>query len=530
MVKKTGHNSIPRIGSGQMLTPAVSHYHALTGANGPAPCPFLLRKPLINMPAKTHYLRLFLLLITIHSNSRSIAEDSSTPQPNFVIFVADDMAWDDSGPYGNTSVRTPNLDRLAAEGMRFDQAYLTCSSCSPSRCSMLTGRYPHNTGAGELHLPLPENQRMVTTPLRSAGYWTAVVGKWHLGEAASKQVDFRKGSNPIQMGSTWVSAIRERPKDKPFFLWAAHSDPHRGYSPGAVTPPHSPSQVKVPPYFPDTPLVRQDLALYYDEVSRFDEHIGMVLDELDRQSLTQSTMILVISDNGRPFPHCKTMVTVPGVRTPFIARLPRQIPAGSVNSQVISTLDIAPTILDLAGITLPESMQGMSLRATLHDATVPHRRYAYSEHNWHDYRAYERSIFDQRFCYLRNWLPNTPATPPADAVKSVTYSEMKRLYDEGRLTPTQRACLITPRAEEYLFDTQKDPHCLVNLATKPEMKGELERLRAALTRWQEETNDAFPGEDELTPDGFDRETGDRMINSSHPDLVKPQKQRKPRKQ
>ena len=96
---------------------------------------------------------------------------------------------------------------------------------------MLTGRYPHNTGAGELHLPLPENQRMVTTPLRSAGYWTAVVGKWHLGEAASKQVDFRKGSNPIQMGSTWVSAIRERPKDKPFFLWAAHSDPHRGYSP-----------------------------------------------------------------------------------------------------------------------------------------------------------------------------------------------------------------------------------------------------------------------------------------------------------
>ena len=96
---------------------------------------------------------------------------------NFIIFVADDMAWDDSGPYGNQSVRTPNLDRLAEEGMRFDRAYLTCSSCSPSRCSMLTGRYPHNTGAGELHLPLPADQVMLTQPLKQAGYWTAVVGK-----------------------------------------------------------------------------------------------------------------------------------------------------------------------------------------------------------------------------------------------------------------------------------------------------------------------------------------------------------------
>ena len=103
-------------------------------------------------------------------------------RPNFVIFVADDMAWDDCGAYGHPAIRTPAIDRLAAEGMRFDLAFLTCSSCSPSRCSMLTGRYPHSTGAGELHQPLPANQVLVSTPLREAGYFTAVAGKWHLGK------------------------------------------------------------------------------------------------------------------------------------------------------------------------------------------------------------------------------------------------------------------------------------------------------------------------------------------------------------
>ena len=448
---------------------------------------------------------------------------------NFIIFVADDMAWDDSGPYGNPSVRTPNLDRLAAQGMRFDRAYLTCSSCSPSRCSMLTGRYPHNTGAGELHLPLPSEQQMLTTPLRDAGYWTAVVGKWHLGEAVAEQVDYRKASNPVQMGATWVEAIKERPKDQPFFIWAAHTDPHRGYSPGAVDPPHSPASVQLPPFFPDTPLVREDLALYYDEVCRFDQHIGMVLEELEKQSLSDSTMILVISDNGRPFPHCKTMVTVPGVRTPFIVKLPGLIPAGQVNDQLVSSLDIAPTVLDLAGVQRSASMQGASLRKTLTDPNMSIRQYAFAEHNWHDYRAFERAVYDQQFCYLRNWLPGTPATPPADAVNSVTFREMKRLYDEGSLTPEQRACMIAPRAEEYLFDTIKDPNCLNNLAEDPSMKAHLDRLRETLAQWQTQTNDSFSGEDNLTPDGFDRETGKRIITAAHPNLVKSKKEKRQKK-
>ena len=313
-------------------------------------------------------------------------------RPNFVIFIADDMAWDDCGAYGNDKIRTPNIDALAKEGMRFDRAYLTCSSCSPSRCSMMTGRYPHSTEAGELHLPLPKQQTMLTKPLMDAGYWTAAVGKWHLGEAVASQVEYRKGASPAKMGDEWVAAIKNRPMDKPFFLWAAHSDPHRGYRPGAVDPPHTRSDVIVPPYFPDTAEVRDDLALYYDEVSRFDEHIGMVLDELDNQRIADNTFVLVISDNGRPFPHCKTRVHVPGVRTPFVVRWPKHVKAGTTTASVVSTVDIAPTVLEFAGLKTLDSFQGESFGKILTNPDQSTRQFAFAEHNWHDYRAFERAV------------------------------------------------------------------------------------------------------------------------------------------
>jgi N-sulfoglucosamine sulfohydrolase len=385
---------------------------------------------------------------------------------------------------------------------------------------MLTGRYPHATGAGELHLPLPDSQTLLTRPLQQAGYWTAAVGKWHLGEAVADQVDFRGGATPEKMGAAWVSAVQSRPRDKPFFLWAAHSDPHRGYQPGAVQPPHTREDIRVPAFLPDTPEVRDDLALYYDEVSRFDEHIGMVLDELDVQQVAENTVVLVISDNGRPFPHCKTRVDVPGVRTPFVVRWPARVQSGLASSSVVSTVDIAPTVLQLAGLQPLESFQGVSLAAILDDPTATVREFAFAEHNWHDYRAFERAVHSQRFCYVRNWLPNTPGTPPADAVKSPTFKAMKRLQAEGKLTAAQLDSFSTPRATEFLFDVEADPDCIHNLADQPHAKSTLLEMRSALESWQAETGDVFPGEENLTPDGFDRNSGDRIIGAAHPSLVK----------
>ncbi len=449
------------------------------------------------------------------------ASGASQERPNFLIFIADDMAWDDCGAYGNTSIRTPNIDGLAAEGLRFDRAYLTCSSCSPSRCSILTGRYPHATEAGELHLPLPATQTLFTQPLRNAGYWTAAVGKWHLGEQVAGQVDKRLDSPPEKMGQAWRQTLQERPRDRPFMMWAAHSDPHRPYAPGAVDVPHAAASVRVPKFLPDTPEVREDLALYYDEISRFDAHIGMALDELRLQQVLDNTLVIVISDNGRPFPQCKTRVHVPGVRTPFVVRWPKRVSAGSVSQSVVSSLDIAPTVLELAGVPKLASLQGVSFAPILSDPKATVREFAFAEHNWHDYRAFERGVHTSKICYVKNWLPNTPGTPPADAVKSPTFAALLKLDKLGQLTNAQRECLVAPRPSEFLFDVEMDPDCLHNLVEDAKHADSLNTLRLALESWQAETNDRFPGEDKLTPDGFDRHTGNRLIKAAHPALVKP---------
>ncbi|QDV24586.1 sulfatase family protein [Aureliella helgolandensis] len=446
---------------------------------------------------------------------------SGQERPNFVIFVADDMAWEDSGAYGHPHIRTPNLDNLADAGIRFDQAYLTCSSCSPSRCSILTGRYPHATGAGELHLPLPADAQLLTSPLGQAGYWTAAVGKWHLGGAVVDQVSYRRDSRPEAMGQAWVEALQSRPRDQPFFLWAAHTDPHRPYASGTIEIPHEAMRdVVVPPFLPDEPEVRRDLALYYDEIARFDEHVGMVLAELESQGVSQNTFVLVLSDNGRPFPSCKTRVTIPGVRTPFLVRWPAKIGAGRTSQQLVSSVDIAPTILELAGIEPLATFQGESFVDLLDSATAEIRTEAFAEHNWHDYQAFERSVLTTQYCYVRNWLPQLAGTPPADAVTGATFRKMQELKGSDRLTAFQLECFESPRPEEFLFDSVLDPNCLVNLAQDARFAAVLAEMRAKLAGWQMETEDAFPGQSQLTPDGFDRESGKRLINAAHPSLQK----------
>ncbi|MFV0442792.1 MAG: sulfatase [Planctomycetaceae bacterium] len=447
---------------------------------------------------------------------------TAADRPNFVIFVADDMAWDDCGAYGHPHIRTPQMDRLAQEGMRFDRAYLTCSSCSPSRCSILTGRYPHSTGAAELHLPLPAEQVLFLSALRQGGYYTAAVGKWHLGGPAKGQVDLvREGGGPGGEGD-WVPTLKARPKDHPFCFWFAATDPHRDYRPGALVPPHAVDDVVVPPVFPDTPEVRGDLALYYDEIGRFDAAIGAVRSELDRQGVLDQTLLLVISDNGRPFPRCKTTVYEDGVRTPFLVRYPPLVQPGQTTRGLVSVIDIAPTLLDLAGMELLPSLQGKSFRAQLSDPDHATRDYAFSEHNWHDYRAFERSVTDGRYRLVRNWLTHLPTTPPADAVRSPTYSVMQQRHAAGKLDAPQELVFAAPRAKLELYDIRADPHCLTNLADDAAHAAIRRRLQDTLDAWQQETDDKFPGENRLTPDGFDRSTGEKVpgMRRPHPGLSK----------
>ena len=461
-------------------------------------------------------------------------------RPNLVLMIADDMAWDDCGAYGHPSIRTPNIDRLAREGLRFDRAFLTCSSCSPSRSSMITGRYPHSTDAEELHWPLPAAQVTFVEKLKGAGYWTAAAGKWHLGEAVKNRFDVvheggsaayqlptgpeaAKSKNRMGNGgaagaesgcSQWVPTLRERPRDKPFFTWLAAFDPHRDYRNDTLAEPHRREDVRVPPYLPDVPEVRDDLARYYDEITRLDSFVGAVLDELKAQGVVDNTLVLFLSDNGRPFPRCKTTVYDSGVRTPLIVRWPGHVRPGSTTDGLVSSVDIAPTFLELAGVTIPETVQGRSFADILADPSATTRRFVFAEHNWHDFADFSRAVRSERYKYIRNFYPDLSGSPPADAVRSPTFVAMRTLRDAGKLTPAQLNPFVVPRPTEELYDLQADPDELQNLVGDPAYARTLEGLRRELTSWREETDDRLPTT--RSADEFDRETGDPLPNRVRP--------------
>ncbi len=446
-------------------------------------------------------------------------------KPNIILIIADDMAWDDCGAYGHPFIRTPHIDRLASEGMRFTNAYLTISSCSPSRASIITGRYPHQTGAEQLHWPLPGSQLTFVELLRDAGYWTSAAGKWHLGDKVKNRFDrvmepgmdgfilpdsaAGKRASMVARNKSgcedWVAVLNQRSPGQPFFLWLASFDPHRDYEDSILATPHTVNDVRVPPYLPDIPEVRNDLALYYDEIARLDSYIGLVLDELDRQELAENTWVLFLSDNGRPFPRDKTTLYDGGIKTPFIVRWPGMIRPGQVCENLISSIDIAPTILELAGIPVPGQMEGTSLVPLLTQPDTPVRSYIYAEDHWHDYEDLTRAVRSLNYKYIRNDYYDLPATPSADAGRSPTFQAMIKMNERGRLTPAQRACFIQPRPKEELYDMLNDPYELNNLADSAAYRGILEEFRNALDEWSEKTGFRIPLA--RTPDEFDRQTG-----------------------
>ncbi len=462
------------------------------------------------------------------SSSAIVAQDN---RPNFILMIADDMAFDDCGAAGHPHIRTPNLDKLAQSGMVFEQAFLTCSSCSPSRSSIITCRYPHMTDAEQLHWPLPADQETFVRLLKEAGYYTAASGKWHLGSDAKKHFDrvnetptagFRLRSdaqggaitksdkNNASGCANWVATLAARPKDRPFFLWLAAIDPHRNYAPNTISRPHQPADAVLPPYIPDTPEVRRDFALYYDEIARLDYYVGSVLEALEVQGVSDNTVVIFISDNGRPFPRCKTTVFDSGIQTPLFVRWPGKIAPNSRTQSLVSSIDIGTTILDLAGIPKSNSMLGESFGSVLSDPATPHRNYIFAEHNWHDYDANQRGVRSAQFKYIRNFDSELTLSPPADAVRSPTFRAMQQARDEGVLGPDQRQCFVAPRAQEEFYDLESDPHELTNVATVPKYAKQLQRHQEILRHWRSTTDDAE--RTVRSDDEFDRETGDPLPN------------------
>jgi arylsulfatase A-like enzyme len=426
-------------------------------------------------------------------------------RPNILIFLADDAGWRDSGIYGNPYIRTPGIDELSRNGLTFERAFLTTPQCSPSRISILTGKYPHATGAEDLHMPLPDDETILPKHLQEAGYFTGHMRKTHYGPNGEAQFEWYSD----ELSKTFPEFLDAREK-RPFFLWVGFSDPHRPYAEDIIPSPHAPDSVFVPPYLADTPETRADLALYYDEISRMDAQIGRFISELERRNLRNNTLIIFLSDNGQPFPRAKGTLYDAGMRTPLIFSWPEQIEAGESFEGLASVIDLAPTILELADQTPPEEMQGESiLPALLNPGRTEGREYVFSERNWHDADEHMRSIRTERFKLIRNAYTEHPHGTPADIGNSPAWFSLLERKERGDLTHAQSRLFEVPRPVIELYDLEIDPWELHNLAGTPEHRDTAMRLARQLEEWIEETGD-FPPTERRRADHTDRVTGMRF--------------------
>ena len=473
------------------------------------------------------FTRSFLLTLFLFSAIAVYAAD----RPNFVFFITDDISAEDLGAYGNTFAKTPNLDRIASEGLVFDNAYLTTSSCSPSRCSIVTGRYPHNTGAPELHINLPEDQVTFIQKLTDAGYYTVISGKNHMN-SADKLGFVKEGKGGRPSGSQdWVQLLKDRPKDKPFFAWFGSSDAHRDWQLNEHSPRYDPDDIIVPPYMVDGPKTRQDLADYFSEVSRTDYYSGKLIEELKRQGIENNTYFVYLSDNGRPFPRCKTRLYDSGIKTPLIIWNPGKIkPARS--QSLISVLDFGPTFLELAGVKNPgPTFQGVSFTALLENPKGKIRDYAFAEHNWHVYANHERMVRYGDWLYIHNAFNHKAnLCSESDGSKFGAAIELWEYYRAGKTLPWQEDIPMEPRPQVELYHVKADPHQLTNLAGKPQYSEIQKELAEVLKQWAKETGDTVPENPSpdrgpTRPQGGDirgelpgESTGANKINKSGPIL------------
>lgn len=425
-------------------------------------------------------------------------------RPNIVVLVADDLGWRDLGAYGNAAVRAPNLERLARSGLRVAHAFGTTPQCSPSRIGMLSGKYPHATRTEDLHTPLGEAERVLPSHLQAAGYFTGLMAKTHIGASAERQ--FQWYSPGL---SDALPGFLDTAGTGPFFLWVGFHDPHRPYQSDTVERSHSPARVVVPPHLADTPETRRDLADYYDEIARMDGEIGRMVAELGERKLLDRTLIIFLSDNGAPFPREKGTLYDGGTRTPLILFWPGTIAAGSsYDHGLVSTIDLAPTILELAGVEGTAGTQGRSFRRMLTDpGSYPGRTHVFSERNWHDCDEHQRAVRTARFKLIRtDAYTELPLCTAADIGASPSYQALRERARQGRLTSAQRRLFEAPRARIELYDLTTDPWELRNLAGDPAYAGQVRELASVLQEWMEGTDD-FPAAYRVRDDNTDRLTG-----------------------
>lgn len=445
-----------------------------------------------------------------------LAANTGIP-PNILVFIADDAGMD-FGCYGNKRIKTPHIDRLAANGLLCEKAFLTTAQCSPSRTSILSGQFAHTIGTEDLHAELNEQVQLIPSYLKQKGYYSGLLMKQHLGKNGNNQFDHvREGSD--NNAPELFREFLDKANGQTFFAWVAFHDPHRPYGGemGAEQV-HRPQEVTVPPYFVDTEETRKEIALYYDEIHRMDQNVGLILDELEKRGVLKNTLVIFLSDNGMPFPRAKATSYDFGIQTPLIMQWQGNISKATRYGGLVSVIDLAPTILDVAGIDKPASMYGKSINTVFTDQSVPGQEYIFAERNWHDTDEHMRCVRSDRYKLIVNGYPELLFPITGDYSKSATWRALQKGNKEGSLDRFQKSIFEYPRYQVELYDLQTDPFEVDNLIDREEFQQVALELNAALLKWEKDTGDHPPFRKRRS-DFIDRKSGFFFNFGFHRDYI-----------
>ena len=453
----------------------------------------------------------------IHDRPEGVYEDD---RPNILWLVLED-ASPILAPYGDTTIDTPNMSRLAKEGITYTNVYSPSGVCSPSRASLALGMYPSAIGANHMRtsshtditgLPAyeavpPPQAKMLSQYLRSHGYYTTNNYKTDYQFKAPKNAWDDSG-----IFAHW----RNRPQGKPFFSVVNFTTTHESglFEPygfrkiesrhyfsdnaervaklpthpldktaEANTAIHIPKDTDfpIPPYLPDTPIVRRDMWKMYNNLAEADQQIGAVLAQLREDGLLEKTVIFLYSDHGGPLPRQKRLIYDSGLKVPLIIRFPNAKNIGDMDDQMVSFVDFAPATLNLAGVRPPDHMHGKDFIRNDKEA----RQYIHAAADRFDgFTDTIRAVKDKRYKYIRNYRPEQGYYLPVTYREKIpTMQELLRLRDEGNLTPEQAGWFRESKEVDELYDTLADPHELNNLAQNPEHEAVLSRLKKEMDRW-----------------------------------------------
>lgn len=401
-------------------------------------------------------------------------------RPNIVWIMLEDWGLD-LGCYGTKGIETPVTDQLASEGERYTNAFCTSPVCSTSRSAMLTGYHQNYIGAEQHRTakedlkPLPQEIRPMPLLLKEAGYFTALMN--------SNKTDANFSGDLGFMGKDW----KERQKGQPFFAQITLQGTHRKWNRDSKNP-IDPATVELPPYYVDTPFARRDWANGLEQMQICDREIGEILGRLKKEDLEKNTLVFLIGDNGRCHIRGKQFLYDPGLQVPLIIKWPGKVTPGKVNTDLVQTIDITATILDVAGVETSESLQGKSL----FKEESKNRKYIFAARDrmggTHDAM---RTIRSKKYKLIHNLMPER-AWLQYSGYKEDMYpmlAEMNILHMEGKLNEDQAKFFAPTKPEFELFDLENDPYELKNLANDPYFGAIKDQLLEELYVWRKSIND-----------------------------------------